>query len=127
MLKIIKSYDSTTVEWDDLWESCETSTFYHSRKWSEIWQDYSNGSIRSVPKTITFSDGKKALIPLSRLSYFGGLVKRYSITGPPAGSLQNYGNWLSTGSLTQNHITLLAQYLISNYRNLVWRLNPYDY
>jgi hypothetical protein len=126
MLTIVEVRDSTIREWDDIWESCEASTYYHSRGWAEIWQSYSKGRIRPLPKTFYFSDGTKALVPFSILSYYGGIVKRYSLAGPPAGSLPNYGNWLSTDRLNGDHVAVLAQYLINNYRNLVWRLNPFD-
>jgi hypothetical protein len=126
MLTIVKTSDTPDFDWDALWESCESATFYHSRLWAEIWQKYSKRRVRPEPKTISFSDGVEVIIPFSRLSYYGGIVTRHSLAGAPAGSLPNYGNWLSTGSLTDNHIALLTEYLISNYRTLVWRLNPFD-
>jgi hypothetical protein len=126
MLSIADVTSATHDEWEDMWRSCNTSTYYHSSEWAEIWQSYSNGNIRSLPLTIIFSDRVKALIPFLKLSYYGGTIKRYSLAGLPAGSLPNYGNWLSTDRLSGDHVVLLTQYLISNYRNLVWRLNPFD-
>lgn len=122
---IVKVEDSTSGEWDDIWKSCETSTYYHSREWAEIWQSYSNGRIRPLPRTITFSDGMKVVLPFSKQSYYGGLISRYSLSGASIGSLPNYGNWLRNGTLTRGHISSLTEYLL-NYNNLAWRLNPFD-
>lgn len=126
MLSIHKVSDAISNEWDEMWQSCDYSTYYHSREWAEIWQLYTNGRISPFPKIISFSDGVTVLLPFSRQDYYGGIIKRYSLTGPPAMALPYYGNWLTNRILTDEHIRILSKYLINNYRNLVWRLNPYD-
>jgi hypothetical protein len=126
MLKIEDDRNASQEEWDSLWKSTHTATYYHSREWAEIWQEYTKGRIRPVPKLILFSDGTQVLFPFSRQSYYGGIVKRYSLTGPPAMALPYYGNWLTEGALSDEHIGLLSKHLITGYKNLVWRLNPYD-
>jgi hypothetical protein len=126
MLNITNIRDGTNNEWDALWESTKTATYYHSREWAEIWQSYTNGRIKPVPKIISFSDDAIVLLPFSRQEYYSGIIKRYSLAGPPAMALPYYGNWLTNDILTDNHITLLSKHIVNTYKNLVWRLNPYD-
>jgi hypothetical protein len=126
MLRIINARNATNYEWDTIWNSCTTSTYYHSREWAEIWHSYTNGTIRPVPRLISFSDRKKVLLPIIRQNYYGGIIKRYGLVGPPSVANAKYGNWLTSDTLTDKHIKLLANYLLKKYNNLVWRLNPYD-
>jgi len=125
-LKIINVMDATSNEWDTFWNSSTSATYYHSRQWAEIWQLYSNGIIKPEPKKVAFSDGVSVLLPFSKQSYYGGIIKRYSLAGPPAMALPYYGNWLTYDLLTEEHVSLLTNYILNNFRNLVWRLNPYD-
>jgi len=126
MLTISEIRNAPSNEWDEMWQSCDYSTYYHSREWAEIWQAYSNGRINPNPQKVAFSDGVTVLLPFSRQSYYGGAINRFSLAGPPAGSLPFYGNWLSSDTLTPDHVNLLSKHLINTYRNLVWRLNPFD-
>jgi hypothetical protein len=126
MLGIANLRNATDNEWDTLWNSSKAATYYHSREWAEIWQSYTNGRIRPEPKLIIFSDGVTALLPFSKQFFMGGFINRYSLTGPPAMALPYYGNWLTNDSLTDDHIVLLTKLLIAKFRNMVWRLNPYD-
>lgn len=125
-LTIEEIRDATDVEWDNAWRSCEVSTYYHSRDWAEIWERYTNHHIQPAPKLITFSDGVSVLLPFSRQKYFGGVIYRYSLTGPPAMALPYYGNWLTSASLSARHISLLSELILHRYPNTAWRLNPYD-
>jgi len=125
-LHIASTRPATDHEWDTMWVNCPYATYYHSREWAEIWQTYSNNNIRPKPILIQFSDGKEALLPFSQQNYYYGIIKRYSLTGPPAMALPYYGNWIADESLTGEHTKALSEYLIRNYRNFVWRLNPFD-
>jgi hypothetical protein len=92
----------------------ESATYYHSREWAEIWESYTNGSIRPYPKTITFSDNIKVIVPVMRRNYYGGIISRYAITGPPF--ISKYGNWLHKDRLSKDHIELLSLFIIIGLR-----------
>ena len=126
MLRIDDDRKASAREWDTLWSSMQAATYYHSREWAEIWQEYTNNRIIPTPRMISFSDGVRVLLPFSRQRYFGGFIRRYSLTGPPAMALPYYGNWLTVNSLSDEHIVLLSDHIINKYKNLVWRLNPFD-
>jgi hypothetical protein len=126
MIKIDRVRDATKNEWDTIWKFCNTATYYHSREWAEIWQEYTNNRISPVPKVIIFSDGVTVLLPFSKQKYYRGMINRYSLTGPPALALPYYGNWLTNDTLTDDHVRSLTDYLLNTHRNLAWRLNPYD-
>jgi hypothetical protein len=116
-LKITDIRSAGPAEWDAIWEGCPYSTYFHSREWAEIWNIYTKGVICPDSKVIEFSDGKKALLPLS-------LNKSENcFLSSPAGT---YGGWISTDSLGTEHAALLAKYLTEGTLNLTWRLNPYD-
>jgi hypothetical protein len=126
MLKIISVRDATDGEWDDSWHGCEYATYYHSREWAEIWQSYTHGKLRALPKIIAFSDGKIIVMPLMYQNYYGKVIKRYGLVGPPSEVNAKYGNWLSRDKLTDSHVVMVSKYLMENYKNLIWQLNPYD-
>lgn len=109
---------ATNTEWDHIWKECNYSTYFHSREWAEIWATYTKGKIIPEAKLLIYSDGKKVLLPLSRSKR--RFLKTY-ITSP-AGT---YGGWLSSDTLTELHASLLVDYL-SKFRNLFWRINPYN-
>ena len=118
-IKNIRS--ATASEWDHIWKECDYSTYFHSREWAEIWNRYTKGKMRPDPKLIMFTDGKKAILPLSYRKTLKGLVKSY--ISSPAGT---FGGWISTDELTVEHGKLLTNYLVDKHKNLFWRLNPYD-
>jgi hypothetical protein len=120
-LSILNVRTANPDEWDTIWRECEYSTYFHSREWSEIWNAYTDGQMRPEPKLVVFSDNKKALLPLSSLKNYKGFVAIH--ISSPAGTL---GGWLSTDDLSVSHVYLLINYLTRKFRNLVWRLNPYD-
>jgi lipid II:glycine glycyltransferase (peptidoglycan interpeptide bridge formation enzyme) len=126
MTTILNVRDATNDEWDEMWQSCDYATYYHSREWAEIWQSYTNGTIQPAPKMVIFSDDIKVVLPITRQNYYGRIIKRFGLVGPPSEVKVQYGNWLTNYTLTDEHIALLSNYLIDNYRNLVWRLNPFD-
>lgn len=119
---LIDEIESATSDtWDEIWQSCDYATYFHSREWAEIWQNYSQKGIRLKPKLITFSDGKKALLPLTLEHRYKGLMNLYSscVEG-------GFGGWISRDSLQLEHAVLLTQYLTEELGNLLWRLNPYE-
>ncbi|MBE0447284.1 MAG: GNAT family N-acetyltransferase [Actinobacteria bacterium] len=111
---------ATPDEWDLLWWGCPYSTYFQSREWAEIWNIYTKGGMRPEPKIVEFSDGKKALLPLSFQKSCKGLVRGY--ISSPAGT---FGGWISTDELSLAHAMLLTDCLV-RLGNLVWRINPYD-
>jgi len=112
---------ATASEWDHIWGECDYSTYFHSREWAEIWNRYTEGKMHPDPKLVIFTDGKKAILPLSYRKTLKGLVK--SCISSPAGT---FGGWISADELTAEHGKLLANYFVEKHRNLVWRINPFD-
>lgn len=111
---------ASEAEWDGLWHACEYATFFHSRTWAEVWSAYSDGRLRPEPVMVHFSDGRRALLPLSCRRSLHGLVKRY--VSSPA---RTYGGWISTDDLDARHARLLLG-TMKGFKDLVWRVNPYD-
>jgi len=118
---VIKSLQNATFdEWDNIWKNCDYATYFQSREWAEIWQIYTNGQIYPDPLLVTFSDGKKALLPFSSQKIYRGLFKKY--ISSPAGT---FGGWITNENLTLDHTLLLGNYLQKQIGNLFWRINPY--
>jgi len=107
-------------EWDTIWQNCTYATFFHSREWAEIWEVYKKGKMKPDPKLFEFSDGLKALLPLSRQTSFLGLTNSYFSS--PAGT---FGGWISLDNLKMDHARLLVSYMVG-LGHLTWRLNPYN-
>jgi len=120
-IKISSIAKASDSEWDFIWKDCEYSTYFHSREWAEVWTKYTNGRIQPNPLLITFSDGKKALLPLSSQRILKGLAKQH--ISSPAGT---FGGWISRDELNINHGQLLVNYACQKLGSLIWRLNPYD-
>lgn len=112
---------ASNEEWDAVWKGCEYATYFHSREWADIWRVYTKGAIVATPQLITFTDGRKCLLPLSsRKLLFGLLAERLS---SPEGT---FGGWISEDELSSEHAKLMADHMTSRFRALTWRLNPYD-
>ncbi|MCF6236222.1 MAG: GNAT family N-acetyltransferase [Gammaproteobacteria bacterium] len=120
-LRIVEERLPSAEEWGRVWEECDYATYYHSREWAEVWQKYTQGKLRPEAKLITFSDGKSALLTFSSQQVLKGLVKQYMLS--PAGT---FGGWLSASELLESHASILHGYIAANYKNLTWRLNPYN-
>ena len=112
---------ATSSEWDGIWKECDYSTYFHSREWANIWSVYTQDRMHPDPELVTFSDGRRALLPLSYGRRFKGLVR--TCVSSPAGT---FGGWISIDELAAEHRRLLAAYLLEKHRNLTWRQNPYD-
>lgn len=108
-------------EWDQIWQNCEYATYFHSREWSEVWEAYTAGTMKPSPRMIDFSDGKKALLPLSRRKFFKGLFKEY-ISSPGI----TFGGWISLDNLDVGHAKILIRFLTKNIDNIFFRNNPYN-
>lgn len=119
-LKIADIRSATDAEWDSFWSECNSSTYFHSREWAEIWQAYTKGSISPAPLLITFSDEKQAIIPISS-THIGKIIKSY--VSSPAGT---FGGWLSWNDLTAEHSRVICGFFCKRCKNLTWRINPYD-
>jgi hypothetical protein len=124
MVSIDNVANVTNEEWDEMWLSSETATYFHSREWAELWRTYTKGAMFPDPLTILFSDGIKVVLPVMRQNYYQGIIKRYALTGPPF--ISKYGNWIGSKRLSKNHISLLTNYIVDNFRNFTWQLNPFD-
>ena len=118
-IKDIRS--ATNAEWDYIWQECNYSTYFHSREWAELWNVYTKGNICPDAKLLIFSDGKKALLPLSYQNSLKGLVRNY--ISSPAGT---FGGWLSADDISLEHAVLINKFLTKKLGNLFWRINPYD-
>jgi hypothetical protein len=112
---------ATDLEWDSIWQESNYSTFFHSREWAEIWNKYSEGRIQPNPLLIRFSDGTKALLPLSSQRILKGFSRQY--LSSPGGT---FGGWISKDELTVDQSRLLIDYMCNKIGSIVWRLNPYD-
>lgn len=108
-------------EWDELFAATPNATYFHSREWAEVWAAYTGQASTPSPRLVIFSDGRRALLPLSAQRVARGLVRRHFSS--PAGT---FGGWLTADQLTAAHAELLARYMVERVGNLVWRLNPYD-
>ena len=120
-LKILNMRVANATEWDTIWSNCEYSTYFHSREWSLIWQKYSNGKVLPSPIIIEFSDSTKVLLPFSKNKRFKGFLNEYHSS--PAGT---FGGWLSNDSLAMSHGQLLYKFIVKNFPNIIWRINPYN-
>ncbi len=49
MVTIKAERPATSEEWDQIWSSSAYATYFQSREWAEIWQDYSEGQLRPLP------------------------------------------------------------------------------
>lgn len=112
---------ATADEWDALWQQCDRATYFQSREWADVWNIYTKGEICPEPILVSFSDGKKALLPLSSQIFLKGLTRQY--LSSPAGT---FGGWISLDNLYEEHSNLLINYLFDTFNNFVWRTNPYD-
>ena len=119
-IKRIETADQHT--WHEIWKACDYATFFHSQEWADMWKIYTKGKYLPEPKLITFSDGKKAILPLSKRSKYGGLVSEYFLS--PEGG---FGGWISADQLDNSHAQVMLDWLLKRFqKDLTWILNPYD-
>lgn len=119
-LRIAQTRPATVEEWDDAFVGCECATYYHSRAWAEMWQEYA-GDLEPAPVHVSFDDGVTAVIPVSRRKRFRGLVSEAALSAHNA-----YGGWISERALTAEHARAMYEWLLDGYADIDWRLNPFD-
>ena len=107
-------------EWDTIWRECNYATYFHSREWAEIWNHYSQGWMRQSPLLVAFSDGQKALLPLS-CEMSGSSVKGF--WSSPAGT---YGGWIAIDAIGTEHAILMKEFLTKEFDSIWWQINPFD-
>lgn len=111
---------ATPDEWDATFAACPWATFFHSRTWAEIWAEYTRGQIRPSPWLAEFSDGIRAILPISLRS------SRYHLSSTallsPGGT---YGGPISSDPLSAVHLRLLVQFMRRHWKNIQYRDNPY--
>lgn len=115
-LKVNKFRVASNKEWDKIWFACEYATYFQSREWSEIWQDYHNGELRPPAYMLKFSDGKTALFPLSwysnRQIYYSSLPS-------------TYGGLMSTDIMDTRHLVAAIDFVRNFLGSLFVRINPF--
>lgn len=112
---------ATATEWDTIWTACPSATYFHSRAWSEDWSAYTSGALVPAPVLVTFGDGRRALLPITRQIRRRGLSVRHLLS--PAGT---YGGWLADEPLEAAHAELLTTWLLRKRVPIWWRVNPFD-
>ena len=75
-LTLREARPATAAEWDAVWTACPYATYFHSRAWSEDWSTYTRGSLVPAPELVTFSDERRALLPITRQLRRRGLAVR---------------------------------------------------
>ncbi len=120
-IEITEKRTASDTEWDDYWGKCEYATYFHSREWSEVWCEYTDGYMRKCPQIYTFTDGVQALLPLT-------VAGRWPLTEALLSPAGTYGGWLARPSdqVRSEHIGCLARDLQKNHGNIVWRQSPID-
>ncbi len=121
MVTIRNIQPASSSDWDRLFSVSSVGTFFQSREWSEIWQNYTDGKLRPDPKRVEFSDGKSALLPLTYQRRLRGVLRKYWFA--PG---ETYGGWLTEDALEADHAKALLEYLTTRLGGLFWKLSPYD-
>lgn len=115
-ITVSKIRTATKREWDRIWYECDYATFFHSREWAEIWQDYTTGDFQPFPFMLKFSDGTRALLPLtlqeSEQIYFSS----------PAGT---YGGLISLDTIDSRHLAAAAECSPKAIGRVFIRTNPF--
>jgi hypothetical protein len=115
MLKY-KCSQASKEEWIAAAKSCPYATYFHTPYWYDLIAPKQEHSALSV----RFDDGASAILPLARISRFGGLlIDRFSSPGG------NYGGWIGESALSEEHAAVILGILMSK-KNLTFRVNPFD-
>ncbi|NIN06760.1 MAG: GNAT family N-acetyltransferase, partial [Armatimonadetes bacterium] len=106
-----------------MWRQCSYATYFHSREWAEIWSRYEQGKLRPNPLLVMFTDGKKALLPLSyKMWESAGASGKYFESSANG----NYGGWIAVDPLGTEHAILMKEFLTQELGYLFWQINPFD-
>ena len=118
---------ATDQEWDRAVDGCAHATFFHTREWAEIWQQYSGGTLTPAAWLATFEDGATAVLPANEktvldLPRVGRLSPQLRTVMSAHGS--TYGGWVSPDPLTPAHHRALWER--TRPLNLAMTQNPFD-
>ena len=72
---IVGNRPATDAEWDFIVSSVESAIYFQTREWFEIWREYAGFKIDT--RMITFSSGRKVLLPLCHQEFLRGLIRVY--------------------------------------------------
>lgn len=107
-------------EWENVADHCETATFFHTPLWYRAFAEtYPSYKIKT--RRFIFSDGQTAYVPLIEHRKNGKFTKCCAI-----GLAGCYGGWISTQSLSAEKACQIIGWILKNYHDLVWRINPID-
>ncbi|MBN2036653.1 MAG: GNAT family N-acetyltransferase [Chitinispirillaceae bacterium] len=120
MLSIVSVRAAGVKEWEECCAGCAHATFFHTPHWADIFANARVNHMVPCGRSIEFSDGVVAILPLSYKKHLGGATRSY--WSMPASC---FGGWISRTTLTQEHCRLLIAYL-DTFPDLFWRENPYD-
>ncbi len=112
---------ATAEEWDRCFAASDVATYFHSREWSEVWRDYTDGKLRPDAKMLEFDDGARVLLPLTHQRRLRGVLRQYWLA--PG---ETYGGWLTPSALEPTHVREIVGVLTRGLGRLFWKLNPFD-
>lgn len=117
---------ATAEQWDRHVAGSECATYFHSREWSEIWRDYTDGKLRPDAKIVEYDDGAQVLLPLTHQRRLRGVLRQYWLS--PG---ETYGGWLASATnerppIESSHVDELVRLLTQGLGRLFWKLNPFD-
>jgi hypothetical protein len=117
---VVSVTDATMREWREAHASSRTATFYHGPRWAEIWEAYTNGSMKPAPRKVEFSDSRTAILGVTRQPTGVPFLARdlLSLAG-------TYGGWVSSDELGEKHAQALAEEILTA-RSLTWKRGPHD-
>lgn len=118
---------ASAAEWDAVADRSPHATFFHTREWGEIWQEYTGGALTPTARIATFDDGRSALLPsvdktLLDLPRVGRLSPALRTVISSYGS--TYGGWVGADGLTAAHHRALWER--TRRFNVSLSQNPYD-
>ncbi len=109
--------NATNEEWDYFVDSVESTLYFQTREWFEIWADYAG--FESDTKLVCFDSGKKVLLPLARMKLLSGLVKAHFLA--PKGM----GGFVTEYLLAENERNELFE-ILNKIPMLYASVNPYE-
>ena len=114
---IKSSRKATDDEWDNMVDAVESTIYFQTREWFEIWANYAGFEIDT--KLIHFDNGKKVLLPITHINLFKGLVK-VNFLAP-----KGMGGFVSKDELDESEKRELFR-LLKRVGIVYFAANPYD-
>lgn len=122
LLSISDVTPATAAEWDAVYRACDHATYFHSPRWAQYWGRLRKKPEIPVARVVRFSDGKRAVVPLTRKARASGLLDLLA-----SATDGMFGGWISCDDLGEEHAMLLTDYLLDGLEcSLSWRVSPYD-